>query len=228
MYLKKKQALEAPNASILRTPYWIENKVAPFESLPPEMTSKILKMAMKSGFASDKHQHNFLVDTVAEVSKKFKSVARIKSLWSGEVFLWGGKAKIEGVIQNHLNELVSGLELEGELERTNSDVTMSTDILLHLSAKCPNLRTLTLSNLILKGPWPTFPAPWTSLKKLEIRDGPVISVLFVEVQIHRDLPNIEEFSWVCSGPLLRPRRIPEGWRKRLRDGDDADQEEGSI
>ena len=223
MYLKKKQAMEAPNAPALRTPYWIESEVAPFESLPPEMIIKILKMAMSSGFACNKHQHNFLVDIVAEVSKKFRDVAAIKSLWAGDIFLWGGEAKIKKVIANHLNDRVSGLELEGELERGNSDVTITTDILPRLSAKCPKLRTLTLSNLILQGPWPTFAAPWTSLKKLEIREGPMVSVLFVDVQIHRDLPNLEEFAWVCSGPLFRPRSVPEEskeWLKRMQEDDD--------
>ena len=208
--------MEPPNSPAVRTPYWIENEVAPFESLPPEKIVNILKMAMKSGYACSKHQHNFLLDIISEVSKKFKDVAAIKSLWAGEVFLWGGEAKIEKVIANHLNDRVSGLEVEGELERSNSDVTITTDILLHLSGKCPELRTLTLSNLILQGPWPTFAVPWTSLKKLELREGPMVSVLFVGVQIHHDLPNLEEFAWVCSGPLFRPRSVSEEskeWRK---------------
>ena len=222
MHKTKRQAIEGSNIPNKRTPYWIENEVAPFESLPPEIIVNILKMAMKSGYACSKHQHNFLLDIISEVSKKFKDVAAIKSLWAGEVFLWGGEAKIKKVIANHLNDRVSGLELEGELERSNSDVTITTDILQHLSVKCPTLRTLTLSNLILLGTWPTFAAPWMSLKKLEIREGPMVSVLFVDVQIHRDLPNLEEFAWVCSGPLFRPRSVPEEskeWRKRMEDKD---------
>ena len=192
MYLKKKQAMESLNTpAVISTPYWIDNEV-PFESLPPEIIAKIIKMAMKSGFASNKHQYNFLVNVVAEVSKKFQNVAAIKSLWAGDVFLWGGEAKIRKVISNYLNDLVSGLELEGELERRRSDITLSTfdlyDILLQLSAKCPNLTTLTISNYILKGPWPTLPAQLTSLKRLEIREGPVVSDIFVGAQIHRELP----------------------------------------
>ena len=225
MYLKKKQAIEnicthGPWA-VISTPYWIDNEV-PFESLPPEIMAKIIKMAMKSGFASDKHQYNFLGDVVSKVSKKFQNVASIKSLWAGDVFLWGGEAKIWKVINNYLNDLVSGLELEGELERRCSDVTLSTfdlyDILLQLSAKCPNLTMLTISNYILKGPWPTLPAHLTSLKRLEIREGPVVSDIFVGAQIHRDLPNLEDFAWVCSGPRFRPqpRRVKKWyWSRKI-------------
>ena len=53
MYLKKKQAMESSNTlAVVSTPYWIDNEV-PFETLPPEIIVKIIKMVMKSGFASD-------------------------------------------------------------------------------------------------------------------------------------------------------------------------------
>ena len=97
------ESLNTP--AVVSTPHWIDNE-GPFESLPPEIIAKIVKMAMKSEFASDKHKYNFLVDVVGKVSKKFQNVTAIKSFWAGEVFLWGGEAKIRKVIYNYLNDQV--------------------------------------------------------------------------------------------------------------------------
>ena len=197
--------MECPNApAIVSTPHRLVCDVHqgsdPFESLPPEMSANIIKMAMKSGAAWNKYQHDFLVDTLAHVSKRFRDLAALKPLWKGEVFIRGNEEKIKEVIQKYLHDLVTGLELEGELGRScKFRTTFSIDDLLSLSDKCSQLVRLTLSNLVLRGSWPRLATPWMSLKKLEIRD---VSDEFdppVHVYLHLDFPNLEEFIWVCTG-----------------------------
>ena len=43
------ESLNTP--AVVSTPHWIDNE-GPFESLPPEIIAKIVKMAMKSEFDS--------------------------------------------------------------------------------------------------------------------------------------------------------------------------------
>ena len=213
--------LECPNATaIVNTPHRIMYDVHqgsdPFESLPPEMSANIVKMAMKSGAAWNKYQHDFLVDSLARVSKRFKDLAALKSLWKGEVFIRGNEEKIKEVIQTYLNDHVTGLELEGELGWScQFRTTFSTDDLLSLSVKCSELVRLTISNLTLRGPWSRLSTPLMSLKRLEFRDvfdefdPPVL------VDLHLDFPNIEEFIWVCTGfpGGYGCRDMREHWRR---------------
>ena len=166
--------MECPNApAIVSTPHRLVCDVHqgsdgsdPFESLPPEMSANIVKMAMKSGAAWNKYQHDFLVDTLAHVSKRFRDLAALKPLWKGEVFLRGNEAKIKEVIQKYLHDHVTGLELEGELGWScQFRTTFSTDDLLSLSVKCSELVRLTISNLTLRGPWSRLSTPFMSLKR---------------------------------------------------------------
>ena len=71
----------------------------PFASLPPEMCAIIFKMAMRSGPVWNKYQHDFLVESLARVSKQFKDLAALRPLWQGEVFIRGNEAKIWDAIQ---------------------------------------------------------------------------------------------------------------------------------
>ena len=71
----------------------------PFASLPPEMCATIVRMAMRSGPVWNKYQHDFLVGSIARVSKQFKDLAAMKPLWQGEVFIRGNGAKIRDAIQ---------------------------------------------------------------------------------------------------------------------------------
>ena len=63
------------------------------------MCAIIFKMAMRSGPVWNKYQHDFLVESVARVSKQFKDLAALRPLWQGEVFIRGNEAKIWDAIQ---------------------------------------------------------------------------------------------------------------------------------
>ena len=103
------------------------------------------------------------------------------------------------LIEKYLNELVTGLEIEGELQTDGDSTALSTvPLLMSLHRKCSHLRRLTISNLTLKGNWLKFKTPWTSVRRLELSDVKVQCGKFEFKALHLDLPNIEEFVWVCS------------------------------
>ena len=75
--------------------------MASFESLPPDLILKVIRMAMGDVTSSVTvgdgtlmspicklpvtRQHNFLVDVIAKVSTRFEALATSKELWRGEV-----------------------------------------------------------------------------------------------------------------------------------------------
>ena len=119
------------------------------------------------------------------------------------------------VIEKYLNELVTGLEIEGALQTDGNFATISTvSLLMSLHKQCRDLRRLSISNLTLEGRWQTFATPWTHLRRLEITDVPVQCDKFELKTLHLDFPHLEEFIWVCSnadllGPDLEPRSVPQ-------------------
>ena len=63
--------------------------MASFDSLPDEVALEIVKLAATRNdpFMRPKYDHDFLVDVLCRVSRRFKELATDSSLWKGRVWI---------------------------------------------------------------------------------------------------------------------------------------------
>ena len=199
--------------------------MSPFELLPPEMFEAIMKMAMrdiKSMVAIERpekeeeepevvtDQHNFLVDVIASVSTRFKTLASSKSLWRGAVYVNGDANKLKMVAEGFLNDGITSLEMVGQRVRGRQAANrtkMSADDTLNIAVKCRNLRKLVIRSVTMNS-WPTFAEPWTSLKKLYLANVEMGPETLDGVNIRHSLPNLEAFGIGLSHEVA-PFVLPE-------------------
>ena len=79
---------------------------SPFDALPDELVLKIIKMASWDEEGEPPcYDHDWLIDILFKVSKRFKRLATDRSLWEGYVWIHADKnpEKLEFVVQNCLN-----------------------------------------------------------------------------------------------------------------------------
>ena len=196
------------------------------DSLPNEVLLKIIKMAATTttgpigrcpfayhtGLCShdNKHddRHNFLIDVVSRISRRFRSLAEAPEFWRGavhitmfdssifDIFTLRRTSKIPDSIRRPEKlELVKRL-LGGETKELyiigSGKESMDVE---DLAERCPNLETLLLKGLWIDA-WPTaLPQPWTSLKNLHLYTPN--SPFGEGIELHRSLPNLRIFD-ICS------------------------------
>ena len=177
--------------------------IAPFDMLPPEMTIAIIKMAVGS---YEYTRWNFLVDVIAKISKKFKTLAATKSLWQGRVWITGGDTvKMRKIIQEFLSDGITELAI-------NDSAVISSDEIVTLIERCTKMKQLEINGTSSRmESWPKFITPWTSMKHLVLTGIEVRADVFHDVELHQSLPNLEEL-WIlyCEG-------VPTGTAIRLPD-----------
>ena len=103
----------------------------------------------------------------------FRRIASDKSLWKGTVKI----KKVEGII-DFFNDGVNNLFM-------NHTTSMTSDEILRLAEKCPNMRSLWYPAI---SSWPTLGTPWYSLKYLGINLDS--NNIFDNVELHSSLPNL--------------------------------------
>lgn len=193
------------------------------ESLPNEVLMKIIKMAAPSevgcptmshtGICGHEHKapwihddrHDFLIDVVSRISKRFKSLAEAPEFWRGSVHITmfdssvfdvntlERTSKVPDTMKNPKKfELVSHLlgDETKELYIIGSGKE-SVDI-LDLAERCANLEKLLLKGIRIDT-WPAFPRPWTSLKDLYLMSPN--SPFGPKTELHRSLPNLRTFDF---------------------------------
>ena len=149
------------------------------------------------------HQHNLLVDVIANISSRFRTLASSKSLWKGEVYISGCEKKIKEVMEGFLSDGITALHLINTKRRTTKYLAkygntfqertkISAADILNMAARCPNLEALSISSAKLEA-WPTFIAPWTSLKILNLTDVEFGYDVFEDIKLYHSLPNLVFF-----------------------------------
>ena len=141
--------------------------MAPFELLPPEIAEIIIKMAMRDFESKDccpriKGKHEFLLNVIMRVSKRFQTFATLdsfKSFWRGQLCLHGGTEEIKEAMR-YLNDGTTSLNLHGN---GSNDTWISGNEILGLAARCPNLTTLSICSATMELLPTRNTIPWTSL-----------------------------------------------------------------
>ena len=198
--------------------------LSPFERLPDNLAEIPIRMAM-SGIHPFK-KTDLLLDDLAKVSTRFKALAGLKSLWKGHVAICGPQ-HMKQVIHQYVNDGTTNATIV-TARRAPTPATLSANDISTLAARCPKMSRLCListlaarcpkmSRLCLGGLkleiWPYFTSPWTSLKKLILIQnrselvalGRHISAnMFVNVELHQSLPNLEEFNVRANCKLELP------------------------
>ena len=176
---------------------------APLEMLPNEVALIPIKMAMANSgrYGFDNHTH--LLDTIAKVSTRMKTLATSKALWKGRVSVQLQNEETANLLLKEcLNEATSNLYID----TFGNEGAMSVEKIPAISSKCPNLKELNSWQYSLVETWPTFPVPWTSLEKLTLyvsrRD------MFEGVQLHNSLPNLKHIT-IISRSINRPVDLPD-------------------
>ena len=166
---------------------------SPFERMPNELAERILRMSMEKQHVLAKYEfsgkYDFLVDSIAKVSSRFKRLASLKTLWKGQVNLLGieGREKVKQVLAEFLNDGVKDLTLSNFDSALGTGELMQDDI-IDTAIKCPKLDRLSI--MMKLNSWPTFNRPWTSLKYLELH---VENDIFAEVNLRETLPKLKTF-----------------------------------
>ena len=176
-------------------------KSSPFDRLPDEMVLKIIKMAV-DGFGNEKqplcqprtcrhtfhlHQqkYEFLINTIAKISGRFKRIATDKTLWAN----WNGGVAINEYRKKELEDL---LEILGtfcrSLAATINFIGLSSKDIVTMADKCPKLEHLNLGIPKILS-WP---------KQGSCRFASLITMFISiedqicsDVQLHLFMPNIE-------------------------------------
>ena len=185
-------------------PMW--KGVSPFEKLPDTLAEIPLRMVLTSVRLHRRSQ--YLVGDLAMVSSRFKALASLKSLWTGDIVIMGEPDHKKKVIRHYVNNGTTSITLSAAQE---PDKLKPKD-LIKLSVECPNLNQLTFKAMTVDF-WPDFASPWISLKKLSICHAPPASVdigwvvrpdLFMYVKLHHSLPHLEELNIRACGQFQLP------------------------
>ena len=153
----------------------------PLELLPTEILKIVIKMFMRSTYSlselgyvvgpqnrspknpkselrtssTSTNKHNFLVDVIANISGRFRSLASSRSLWKGEIYISGGEKKIQRVMEGFLYNGVTTLHLINTTRKTVTTWTkrlitvqektaITAANILDMAVRCPNLEALSI------------------------------------------------------------------------------------
>ena len=195
------------------------------ESLPNEVLMKIVKMAASSevymcptashtglcghecvgGRWSHDDRHDFLIDVVSQISKRFKSLAEAPEFWRGDVHITMFDSSVFDV-----NTLKRTSKVSDSMRRPKKfelirhllgDETKQLFIIgsgkesidiMDLAERCPNLKRLLLKGIRIDA-WPVLPQPWMSIENLHLYSPN--SPFGDKTELHQSLPNLRKFDF---------------------------------
>ena len=179
-------------------------------SLPDKILIKIVKMAASLSETryilefpekvpfSYEYDHDFLIEVVAKISKRFAKIAAHPELWKGNVFIYRSTVKIEDLVEDYLCVGTKGLwvcKLRSQMKPLSSAAISA------LAKKCPDLGQFSMMASVRK--WPNLTQPWKSIEhfyNLHWRCD--------DVELHRSLPNLKSISFE-GGPRSDPTILPD-------------------
>ena len=176
-------------------------------SLPDKILTKIVKMAARLRETrniqefpekvpfSYEYDHDFLVDVVAKISKRFGKIATHPDFWKGNVFIYRSNVNISDLIEEYLCDATKGLWVSRGVQ------FLSSHTIAALARKCPDLRQFSMLARVTK--WPEFAQPWKSMERLYN-----LYWRCKDVELHRSLPNLRVLS-LKGGPDPSPIMLPD-------------------
>ena len=171
-----------------------------FDKLPDEIVLKILNhfpsSSPKSLYSFDlcRWKHEYLIDTIANISTRFRRLAADKSFWKGRVVTSLAQG-MKNILLGSLTEDTTSLHTSINSNDYSIDIMTAADIAV-VSAKCPNMNSLQLSHITA---WPTLNIPWRSLKILVVERSNINA--FLNVELGSSLPNLVSFNMTKGGTL---------------------------
>lgn len=161
-----------------------------FDLLPDEIVMKVIKMTMNYRIY---YHHDYLVNSIRNISERFRRLASDKALWTGEIWIHGSDTQVKNLIHNFLGGGVKSISISA------MKATISSAEILKMAEKCPNNESLWMNAKTITT-WPLeLNAPWLSLQELSIYRCELEYNLFQGVVLHQNMPNLKEFHWMFSG-----------------------------
>ena len=80
----------------------MQKDISPFEMLPDNLSEISIRMVLNG--TSQFERNNFLVEDLAKVSSRFKALAALKSLWKGNVGIYGRTEYMKQTIRQYVND----------------------------------------------------------------------------------------------------------------------------
>lgn len=186
-------------------------------SLPDKIIVKIVKMAASLRETRDiqervpfgyEYDHDFVIEVVAKISKRFGKIAAHPDFWQGNVFIYRSSVKINELIQEYLCDATKGLWVS----KNYLTVPLQDRSIVALTRKCPDMRQLAFSMSRMSRPlqrtrWPEFDQPWESLEELYLHCF-IPRGMFSVVELHQSLPNLRVLS-LKGGEYSSPTMLPD-------------------
>ena len=198
-----------------------------FNLLPDELLLKIVKMVVKKECNQSReytyyedgglcrktlptrgedYDHDFLVDVISLISKRFSRISKDRALWTGLVIpTIRSTDKIEHVVNSFISDKVDKLLFDGK--PCKSEPAISADHISAIADRCPGLKRLELFRVGLET-WPSHCA----LRSLEIIDIFALSFnseVFRHVKLHQILPQLKIFRVGLQAEEAMPIWLPD-------------------
>ena len=137
-----------------------------FDSLPDEIVLMVIKMASLRDveMCDVRHDHDFLVDVICNVSVRFRRLSRDSSMWTDHVSIDippNDYSKLDFVIRECLNRGTKTLKIWGPEGHPPIVIRIPNRYLIDLATNFPNLKEVDLIHIQLEDEGDV-PVPWVS------------------------------------------------------------------
>ena len=135
------------------------SEVKTIDSLPDELILKVIGLASSGERHGEGINHNFILNVMAKISKRFQRISTDSSLWRGNVHIKASRHDTKLAITG-INHGTTFLKI-----RIISGADISSDDLIDIYKRCTNLKGLDI--MIDLRSWPIADS-WTSMRFLKL------------------------------------------------------------
>ena len=170
-----------------------QSSLTDINSLPEELILEIVKLSASSEGRGKGaiYDHNFILNIISKISKRFRRISADSSLWRGSTAIRSSQKDVSFAINHCINLGTTFLKV-----RTMIGEDISKAEIMTVYRKCRNLEGLDL--IVGRSSWPALPSPWRSLRVLSLHLPKVIAnPEFGGQEFHNNLPNLTELT-VCT------------------------------
>ena len=143
------------------------------------------------------YDHDFLIEVVDKISKRFRKITTRTDFWKGNVFIYRSSVEINDLIREYLCSGTTGLWLHKQPQIADSE----SQSIAALAKKCPNLSKFSMSARVTE--WPKFAQPWNSMEQLYN-----LYWASKEVKLHHSLPRLKDLC-LKGGTDSNPTMLPD-------------------